>query len=110
MANQRVEIVTDFEAFAAAATEAGTLLPGTLHRLVKFKNGFGVSIIHQSRHLMADNHFFELVVVRFERDSNRWDFCGYTAVTPDGEPILGWRELDESVKVCRQVFELPVVR
>jgi hypothetical protein len=72
--------------------------------LVRFGNGYGVSIIRGSFSYGGPQGLYELAVVKFYREGDEWALCYDTPITDD---VIGYLNESDLPDLAGSVAELP---
>lgn len=73
------------------------------HKLFRFENDYGASVIRGEHTYGGPANLWELAVIRFEDDGTS-NICMTTPVTDD---VIGWLSWHEVGKLLHQIYLLP---
>lgn len=82
-------------------------LSGT-HKIYRFENDFGASVVKFKYSYGGDQGLFELAVIEFKNDDDSsWQFCYTTPITND---VIGYLTSQEVEKYLDEIELLPGIK
>ena len=77
---------------------------GGVQKVYRAPNGYGASVIQTVRSYGYDYGLWELAVIEFKGDTERYKVTHDTPITDD---VLGYLEMEEVRRILQQIADLP---
>ena len=74
-----------------------------IQRIYRFDNGYGASVISGGYAYTDMDHPYELAVIKFDGEGDRFSLC-YD--TPIGSDVIGYLDADEVNEILKQIKHL----